>query len=140
MRKETYLNSMGGKKPLSPMELEFMELVWKSPEGIRSEKVYEFFPQARGTKSTVLYNLSQKGYLEKQQEGLHYIYKPLVKKEEYQRALIQQRLEETFGDSSFERLVAAFCGKRELTSEQQEKLHALLKELRESLDEDPELE
>ena len=59
----------GELKRLSNMELQFMRFI----------PIYEHFPQPRGTKSTVLYNISEKGYVEKVQQGLHHFYRALVK-------------------------------------------------------------
>ena len=56
-----------------------MRFIWKHPEGVSSEAIYEHFPQPRGTKSTVLDNISEKGYVEKVQQGLHHFYRALVK-------------------------------------------------------------
>ena len=58
---EAPLNYLGGKKKLSATEFEFMKFIWKHPEGVSSEEIYQAFPQARGTKSTILYHLSEKG-------------------------------------------------------------------------------
>ena len=54
---EAPLNYLGGKKKLSATEFEFMKFIWKHPEGVSSEEIYQAFPQARGTKSTILYHL-----------------------------------------------------------------------------------
>ena len=48
-----------------------MRFIWKHPEGVSSEAIYEHFPQPRGTKSTVLYNISEKGYVEKVQQDVY---------------------------------------------------------------------
>ena len=53
-KSEELLEMLGGRKKLSPMEMEFMKFIWEHPDGISSEEIYEHFPQARGTKSTVL--------------------------------------------------------------------------------------
>ena len=130
---EKPLERIGGKKRLSVTELKFMEVIWAHPEGISSEEIYQRFPQARGTKSTILYNISEKGYVENRQEGLHHIYTPLVTRLEYEQALICQELEKSFGSSSFERLVAAFCGKESLTEKQKEKVRDLMDEIEEEI-------
>ena len=93
------LTMLGGRKKLSPMELEFMRYIWEHPDGISSEEIYEHFPQARGTKSTVLYNISQKGYVDKRQEGLHHIYTALVGRAEYEQALVRQQFLKSMGSS-----------------------------------------
>ena len=56
-----------------------MRFIWKHPEGVSSEAIYEHFLQPRGTKSTFLYNISEKGYVEKVQQRLHHFYRALVK-------------------------------------------------------------
>lgn len=126
---EEPLSYLGGKKKLSATELGFMKFIWKHPDGINSEEIYQHFPQARGTKSTILYNLSEKGYVEKHQCGRHHIYTAMVTSEEYDQALLRQQINSVLGDTSFERLVAAFCGKKSLSKEQIEKARELLKEL-----------
>lgn len=128
---EPPLKSIGGKKRLSATELEFMRFIWENSEGISSEEIYRHFPQARGTKSTILFNIAAKGYVENRQEGLHHIYTPLVTRLEYEQALITEELEKTFGVSSFDKLVAAFCGKEKLTEEQKKRVHGLLEQIKE---------
>ena len=124
------LEMLGGRKRLSPMELEFMRFIWKHPQGVSSEEIYQHFTQARGTKSTVLYNISEKRYVEKRQEGRHHFYTALVTRPEYEKALVRQNFMKSFGCSSFEKLVAAFCGKETLTPKQKEKVQELLEELK----------
>lgn len=126
---EEPLEMLGGKKKLSPMELEFMQFIWEHPQGISSEEIYRHFPQARGTKSTVLYHISEKGYVENRQEGRHHFYTALVGRGEYEKALVRQEFMKTLGSTSFEKLVAAFCGKETLTQRQQKKVQELLEEL-----------
>lgn len=129
-KSEQTLEELGGRKKLSETERAFMELIWQHPEGISSQEIYDHFPQARGTKSTILYNISEKGYVENRQQGLHHIYTALVSREAYEQALCRQELKSMFGDSSIERMIAAFCGKSRLTAAQKEKVDALLEELK----------
>ena len=131
---EEALEALGGLKKLSPTELEFMKVIWVHPEGISSEVLYETFPQARGTKSTILYKICEKGYARNRQEGRHHIYTPVVSESDYEKALIRQQLKKSFGDSSFERLVAAFCGKKELSERQLERVRGALAELEEEFE------
>lgn len=123
------LEELGGRKKLSPMELEFMKLIWAHPEGISSEEIYRQFSQSRSTKSTVLSLLCKKGYAENRQEGLHHIYTALVTRAAYEKAFVRQQSRELFGRPSLTKLVTAFCGQEELTKEQQERVQHLLKEL-----------
>lgn len=126
---EKPLEGLDGRKKLSPMELEFMQYIWKYPDGVGSEEIYAHFPQARGTKSTVLYNISKKGYVEKHQEGLHHVYTALVAQADYEQSVMKQQLGSSIGYHSLERLVTAFCGRERLTEKQKEKVRELLEEL-----------
>lgn len=135
-KSEDPLYELKGVKKLSSTELEFMKFIWTHPEGVSSEAIYEHFPQARGTKSTILYNLSRKGYVQNEQKGLHHFYSAKITEAEYMRALLHQQLGKMFGTSSFERLIAAFCGKSHLTEKQIEKARALLEELENGLEDE----
>ena len=125
---EAPLEYLGGKKMLSAAELEFMKFIWKHADTVSSEEIYQNFSQARGTISTVLYHLSEKGYVEKRQSGLHHFYTALVTQEAYEQAVLRHQMKKISGDSSLERLVAAFCGKP-LSEGQIERIRNLLKEL-----------
>lgn len=50
-----------GIKKLSKTELEFMEVIWAHPQGIRSEDIYAKFSQALGTKSTICTGFPARG-------------------------------------------------------------------------------
>lgn len=130
------LDYLGGKKKLSATEFEFMKFIWNYPEGVSSEEIYQHFPQARGTKSTVLYNISEKGYVENRQSGRHHIYTALVTHAEYEQALLRQQIKSVLGDVSFERLVAAFYGKKTLSKPQIEKVKNLLRDLENDMEDE----
>lgn len=133
---EEPLDYLGGLKKLSATELQFMKFIWEHPEGISSEEIYEQFPQARGTKSTILYKISEKGYVQNRQCGRHHFYTANFSEAEYEQALLRQQLKKTFGDTSFEHLVAAFCGKKNLTQRQLVRVKELLKELENDVDDE----
>lgn len=126
---EQPLDCLGGRKKLSATELAFMKYIWKHPDGVSSEEIYNHFSQARGTKSTVLYNISEKGYVKNSQCGRHHIYTALITRTEYEQALLHQQIKGVIGTTSFERLVAAFYGKKSLSESQIEKVKNLLKEM-----------
>lgn len=124
------LEALGGKKELSPMELEFMRFIWEHPDGVSSQEIYEHFQKARGTVSTVLYNISEAGYVDKRQDGRHHFYIALVTQEEYENAVFRQKFMREWDERTFERLAAAFCGRKTLTEMQKEKVQKLLEELK----------
>ena len=131
---EELLEDLGGKKKLSATELEFMKFFWDNPEGVSSEELYRSFPQTRGTKSTLLYNMSEKGYVRGRQQGRHHIYTALVTREEYEQALLRQQVRSVFGDASIERLLAAFCGKKEIAPDTMARIRALLEDVDDDVD------
>ena len=119
-----------GKK-LSPMEYKFMEFIWKFPQGVYSNLIYDEFPQAQGTKGAVLFHIKEKGYVSVQQKGKQTLYTPLISKLEYDKMAINMRLKDKFGSSRLENLIAALCGKKSLTEQQVDKLYQLIEELKE---------
>ena len=125
----TYLN---GRKRLSATEFAFMQLIWDHPEGISSEEIYsdKQFTQAQKTKSVILFNISEKGYVRNIQKGRHHIYFPQVGKIEYEQALLMQQIMDSFGSVSFAKLVAAFCGRSQLTEKETERVEGLLEDIK----------
>ncbi len=134
-RRSECLEDIGGLKKLSPGEYEFMKLIWQNPGGISSEEIYKNpnFEQPQGTKSTILFKIHEKGYVNMVQRGLHHFYFPIISRKEYDQAVIKQKLKKCLGFSSFFSLVASFCGKENLTEEQKEKVNQLLEEIEKDL-------
>lgn len=120
------LEFLGGRKRLSLQEKSFMELIWKHEEGILSEDIYSHFPMARGTVSAVLAHIVEKRYAAFQKVNRHSIYKALVTKREYEKALMKQKMKDCFGTGSMAALVGMFCGREELTHEEAEEVKRLL--------------
>lgn len=117
-------------KKLSKSELSIMEKIWEYPEGITSDELYDFFSTgyAIGTIGTLLHRISQKGFISSANQGRHRIFTANITKLEYSQHLIQHALDKAFGNNSIEGLIAAFCGKKDLTKEQTNQLRAFLKE------------
>lgn len=126
---ELTLQYLGGMKKLFAKELEYMEVIWQHPEGISSNEIYSYFTQSQSTKSTILFNISEKGYVVQRQEGRHHIYTAKVSKIEYNQALIKQKIN-IVGIDSLENLIAAFCGKNKATEEQKKKIEDFLEDLK----------
>lgn len=130
-RQRECLEYLGGLRKLSSAEFEFMKLIWEKPDGISSEEIYNNpkFKQPQGTKSTILFKISEKGYVDTVQRGRHHFYYPRFTRIEYEQAVIKQKLKNSFGHASLMKLVAAFCGKDTLTEEQSRKISTLLEEI-----------
>lgn len=126
------LEYLNGMTALTATELKYMQIIWQYPEGIMSYDLYERFEQAFGTKTTVIHRILEKGYIETEQRGRHSLYKARISKKEYEQATLQQQLKKTFGINSFQHLIAAFCGRTELTQSEETRIQNLLKDLEEN--------
>lgn len=118
-----------GIRKLSNMEMQFMDVIWEHPDGIKSEDIYARFSQALGTKSTILHRISGKGLVTTVRSGKHHIYTPNITKEEYMRAFFREQLKREFGITTLEGLTAAFCGRTKLEPEEKKQLQGLLEVL-----------
>ena len=110
-----------GIKKLSNTEMEFMDVIWAHPEGITSEEIYAKFPQALGTKSTILHRIAGKGLVDVVRSGKHHLYVPKIRDE---------KMKKEFSITSFEGMVAAFCGRTKLKPEEKDRVQQLLEELK----------
>ncbi|MDO4329956.1 MAG: BlaI/MecI/CopY family transcriptional regulator [Lachnospiraceae bacterium] len=123
------LENFGGRKQLSETELEYMKVIWAHPNGITSDDIYKQFSNAKGTKSTILFRISEKGYVNLVRKGKHFVYTPQVTELEYKQALMRTKLKKTFGIGQLPDFIAAFCGKKQLSAEQLQRTKQFLKEL-----------
>ncbi|MDO5417274.1 MAG: BlaI/MecI/CopY family transcriptional regulator [Lachnospiraceae bacterium] len=123
------LEFLGNRKPLSETELAYMKVIWAHPEGISSDDIYRQFPNAQGTKSTILFRISDKGYVNVIREGRHFLYSPQITELQYNQALMQAAMKKTFGIAQLPNFIAAFCGKKELSEDAKKRLDSFLKEL-----------
>ncbi len=123
-----------GLKRLSATELEYMNVIWKYPDGISSNELYENFPQhALKTKRVILHNITKKGYISSIKEGRHQKYIFTIQEKEYQTALERHMFVRKFG-FPLEDIVAEFCGKKKLEEGQIQRLYGLLEELKDEAD------
>lgn len=123
---------MGEKNRLSQTELQFMKILWDHPEGISSGEIYALFPQALSTKSTILRRILKKGHAQCIQKGKQVYYYPTATKQQYEKAMFEEKMKKQMGYGSLSELVAAFCGKQELTKEQSKELEKLIDNLEHS--------
>lgn len=116
---------------LSPMEYKFMEFIWKHPQGVYSNEIYEAFPQTLGTKGVVLFHIKEKGFVSMQQKGKQTLYVPMIQKQDYDRMVIEMKVKKKLGGVGFENLIATLCGKKKLSDKQVDRLYNLIEELKE---------
>lgn len=128
-RKRSQLEDIGGLEKLAPKELELMQIIWDHPEGISTKEIYAQSTMNTTTKSTIISNIANKGYLRKQQQGLHFFYNYTVSRTEYERAVLRQQLRDMKMDSSLPQIIATFLGREKLTEKQKIKVQELLEDL-----------
>ena len=124
------LDFLGGLKKLTDSEYQIMNIIWNSSGGISSDEIYKMHLAPRGTISTILYKISEKGYVSKVQRGRHHIYTPLVQKIEYEQAIMNQRIKKNLGFNSLEQLMVSFCGINDSNEENIAKAKKLLEDLK----------
>ena len=124
------LDFLGGLKKLTDSEYQIMNIIWNSSGGISSDEIYKMHLAPRGTISTILYKITEKGYVSKVQRGRHHIYTPLVQKIEYEQAIMNQRIKKNLGFNSLEQLMVSFCGINDSNEENIAKAKKLLEDLK----------
>ena len=62
--------------------------------------------------------------------GRHHIYIPRIAKQEYIQLFFLEKLRKEFRITTFEGMIAAFCGRTKLKKEERERVQQLLEELR----------
>jgi predicted transcriptional regulator len=113
---------------LSRRERQIMEILYQRGKASASE-VLDAMPDAP-TYSTVralLRVLEEKGHIEHQNEGLKYVYAPLVKRDKAKRSAVKH-LVETFFQNSPEQVIAALLdvSAKRLTNEELDRMAAMI--------------
>ena len=121
---------MNAEKPLTEVELELMNLLWKLGEGSVNDVIAEL-PSARKltytSVSTMLRILEQKGVVASRKEGRAHVYYPNLSKADYEASTIRRVVTQVF-DGAPVALVKQLLDHEKLTA-------AELKEIRKLLDE-----
>jgi predicted transcriptional regulator len=115
-------------KPLTPVELELMHIVWRKGE-VSVADVLEALPPERKlaytSVSTVLRILEQKGVLQSRKVGRGHLYSALLPREAYEVQSVRHLVETVF-DGTPSALVERLVEAVPLSPEEVEQLHALL--------------
>lgn len=103
-------------KELTKAEEEIMQYVWKLDKA-KVADILELMPNpkpAYNTVSTLVRLLEQKGYVGYEKKGRGHVYFPLVKKENYKNASLNQLLNRYF-EGSFSSMVSFFMNKNDVS-------------------------
>lgn len=90
-------------KVLGPLETEIMQLLWQE-ERSTVKKIHRRLSQQREiaytTVMTTMSRLAEKGVLERQREGLAYVYTPAISEEDFVSLVVRQVLDGLLDDYS----------------------------------------
>ena len=120
------------KEPkISPAELKVLEILWKSSP-LTSSQISDELKDTESwhnqTVKTLLSRLVNKKIIDYKQEGNRYLYFPLLKKQDYQKATSYGFIKRVFG-GKLSPLVAYFSKQEEISKEDIKELKAIIKEL-----------
>lgn len=73
-----------------------------------------------------MHRITEKSYVKYEQRGRHYIYWPIISKDEYTDLIMKRQIRKAFGLNTFEELVASLCGREKLTDDEVDRVRKLL--------------
>ena len=116
---------------LTSNELDIMEMFWSKTEPMSFREIMEYMSTVfkkkwkSQTLNTYLSNLKKAGLVQTDRTNYHYLYTAACTKEEYVQQWTQKLVEEAYGNS-ISNFVVAFTGGRKLSPEEAEKLRKLI--------------
>lgn len=125
-------NSMIKKEPtISPAELKVLEILWKSSP-LSSSQIIDALKNTESwhnqTVKTLLSRLVSKKVISYKQESNRYLYIPLLKKRDYQKAISYSFIKRVFG-GKISPLLAYFSKQEKISKEEIKELKAIINEL-----------
>jgi predicted transcriptional regulator len=113
--------------PITDAELEVMKILWDAPEGLTTGEVKKRLDNGweRTTVLTLLSRLCEKGAVAAERTSRSFLYKSLLKKEDYGLSKTQGLLSSIY-NGSLKTMVAALCSGGDLTAEDLRELRAFL--------------
>lgn len=121
---------MAAKKPLTPLELEIMNVLWAGGEA-NVQTVQAALPRelAYTTVQTMLNILERKGRVKRTKRERAYFYKPVVSRDQVAQKAVRDMVQRLFGGSP-ESLVMSLLESRDLTPEKLDRLRRMVGEAR----------
>ena len=126
------------KYKLAHSELELMDFFWASNKEKCKWDILDYFGNQGKSGSAIsflLSKLTKKGFLVPRREGRNFFYTPAISKLEYERSIINESLNITYGQS-LEMILANFCGKKSVAEKDIDKIRKWLDDLEQKLDDD----
>src|ERR1700751_3955667 len=114
---------------LTEAELRLMKILWRRGESAVTDLVAAMpdgEPLAYNSVLTTIRILEQKGYVDHRQEGLAFVYRPLMLEREAGRSEVKHVLSRFFGNSR-EQFLLSLLGDGEISQEELERLKAAIR-------------
>ena len=116
--------------PLSPVQLEIMNVVWSQGEVTVSEVWKEFLADrqiSRGSVQTMIIRLEEKGWLSHREVGQAFLYKALYPRQATQQRLALELADGVFGGST-EGLIWSLLQSRGISKAEAQRLRDMIDE------------
>jgi len=104
-------------KPLTPVEFEFMTILWELGEGTVHDVIDKLSPErdlAYTSVATILRILQKKEVLAVRRQGRQYVFQPVLERSEFEKKSVSQLVDEVFLGKPAE-LVACLLDEKELS-------------------------
>src|SRR5215472_9662677 len=119
---------MAEKKPLTPLELEIMNVLWGEGEAnVQAVQAALPRPLAYTTVQTMLNILARKGRVKRTKRDRAFFYKPVVSRDQVAQRAVRDIVQRLFGGST-ENLVMSLLESRELTPQKLDRLKRMVDE------------
>jgi predicted transcriptional regulator len=117
---------------ISDAEAEVLEVLWRAPGPVAADDVVTAMDKARdwspGTIRTFLARLVKKKAVAAKQDGRRYLYRPLVRREDYVHAQSRNLIDRLF-DGRIAPFITQFSERQDLSREEVEELKRLIERL-----------
>lgn len=117
--------------PLSQAQREIMEIIWRQGEisvsGVRELLLQQGRNVARNTVQTMIVRLEEKGWLQHRRQGRTFLYSPARSQQKSLGAKVAQMIDRFFAGSP-EEMVTALIEYRGLTSDEAQRIRAMIEE------------
>ena len=117
---------------ISDAEAEVLEVLWRAPAPVAADDVVAAMDKARdwspGTIRTFLARLVKKKAVAAKQDGRRYLYRPLIRREDYVHAQSRNLIDRLF-DGRIAPFITQFSERQDLSREEVEELKRLIERL-----------
>ncbi len=114
--------------PLSPVQLEIMNVVWSRGEVTVSEVWKQLLADrqiSRGSVQTMIIRLEEKGWLSHREVGQAFLYTAAFPREATQQRLVHDLADRVFGGST-EGLIWSLLQKRGISKDEAQRIHDMI--------------